>query len=186
MDDLSTILLIEDNPDDVELVTHAFRKAEIPNPLIVVDDGDKAIDYLKSRAAYSDRAKYPLPGLILLDLKLPRRSGFEVLEAIRANEETRRTPVVVLTSSNQETDIERAYDVGANSYLVKPGDLSALVELVKSVDAYWITLNMKPGAENVAGALVNGVPGIRPVTVGRGMVSPTAEPRVSWVTRETG
>ena len=141
MDDLSTILLIEDNPDDVELVTHAFRKAEIPNPLIVVDDGDKAIDYLKSRAAYSDRAKYPLPGLILLDLKLPRRSGFEVLEAIRAIEETRRTPVVVLTSSNQETDIERAYDVGANSYLVKPIGRDALVKMVGALDAFWIKLN---------------------------------------------
>lgn len=141
MDDLSTVLLVEDNPDDAELIVHAFGKAGIGNPIIIVDDGDKAMDYIHGRSAYADLDRFPIPGLILLDLKLPRRSGFEVLETIRAIEATRRVPVVVLTSSNQEDDIRRAYDVGANSYLVKPIGRDALVAMVRSLDAFWIKLN---------------------------------------------
>jgi CheY-like chemotaxis protein len=144
VDELSTILLVEDNPDDAELIAHAFKKAGVMNPLVVVDDGDKAIDYLHGRADYSDRTATPLPGLFLLDLKLPRRSGFEVLEAIRANRQTRNTPVVVLTSSNQQNDIERAYDLGANSYLVKPVGRDSLVAMVRALDAFWIKLNQAP------------------------------------------
>ena len=146
MDELSTVLLIEDNPDDAELITHAFKKAGIANPLIVVDDGDKAIDYLHGRSAYADRADFPLPGLFLLDLKLPRRSGFEVLEAIRANYPTRNVPVVVLTSSNQANDIERAYELGANSYLVKPIGRDSLITMVHSLDAFWLKLNQAPAS----------------------------------------
>ena len=141
MDDLSTVLLVEDNPDDAELIAHAFGKAGISNPMIVVDDGDRAIDYVHGHSTYADRLKFPLPGLVLLDLKLPRRSGFEVLEVIRANEATRRIPVVVLTSSNQEGDIRRAYDAGANAYLVKPIGRDALVAMVRSLDAFWMKLN---------------------------------------------
>ena len=114
MDDLSTILLVEDNPDDAELIAYAFSKAGIGNPIIVVDDGEKAMDYVHGHSAYANRREFPVPGIILLDLKLPRRSGFEVLEAVRATEATRRGPVVVLTSSNQQDDIRRAYDMGAN------------------------------------------------------------------------
>ncbi|WP_375403740.1 response regulator [uncultured Sphingomonas sp.] len=141
MDDLSTVLLVEDNPDDAELIRHAFMKAGVANPLIVVDDGDKAIDYLHGRSIYADRAAFPLPGLFLLDLKLPRRSGFEVLESIRANRPTRNIPVIVLTSSNQANDIERAYELGANSYLVKPIGRDALITMVRSLDAFWLKLN---------------------------------------------
>lgn len=141
MDDLSTVLLVEDDPDDAELISHAFGKAGIVNPVITVDDGDKAIDYVHGRSAYADRRRFPVPSLILLDLKLPRRSGFEVLEAIRASEATRRVPVVVLTSSSQEDDIRRAYDVGANSYLVKPVGRDALVAMVQALDAFWMKLN---------------------------------------------
>ena len=146
MDDLSTVLLIEDNPDDAELIGYAFKKAGVANPLIVVGDGDKAIDYLYGRSAYADREKFPLPGLFLLDLKLPRRSGFEVLEAIRANQTTRNTPVVVLTSSNQATDIERAYELGANSYLVKPIGRDSLITMVRSLDSFWLNLNQAPAS----------------------------------------
>lgn len=146
MDDLSTVLLVEDNPDDAELIAHAFKKAEVVNPLIVVDDGDKAIDYFHGRSAFADRTEFPLPGLVLLDLKLPRRSGFEVLEAIRANRPTRNTPVVVLTSSNQANDIERAYELGANSYLVKPIGRDSLITMVRSLDAFWFRLNQAPAS----------------------------------------
>ena len=141
MDETSTILLVEDNPDDAELLTYAFGKAGITNPIILVDDGEKAVRYVKGDADYSDRSEFPLPALILLDLKLPRHSGFEVLQVIRSTEATRRTPVVVLTSSNQEHDIRRAYDLGANAYLVKPVGGDALTTMMNSFRAFWIQLN---------------------------------------------
>lgn len=144
MDDQSTILLVEDNPDDAELIRHAFRKAGITNPLPVVQDGDEAIDYLLGRGDYADRRLFPVPRLILLDLKLPRRSGIEVLLTIRSTEAVRHLPVVVLTSSNQEGDIRKAYDAGANAYLVKPIGEGALVTVVRSLDAFWIRLNNAP------------------------------------------
>lgn len=146
LDELATILLVEDNPDDAELIAHAFKKVGIANPLFLVDDGDKALDYLSSRSPFSNRSAYPLPGLILLDLKLPRRSGFEVLDDIRSTAATRRTPVIVLTSSNQQNDIQRAYDLGANSYLVKPVGRNALLAMVQSLDAFWIKLNQAPAS----------------------------------------
>lgn len=135
-------MLVEDIQDDVELILHAFGKVGISNPVVVVEDGEKAIRYLRGLGEYSDRLPFPLPGLILLDLKLPRRSGFEVLAAVRATEATRRVPVVVLTSSNQEDDVRKAYDLGANSYLVKPVGLDALVALVRTLEAFWIKLNV--------------------------------------------
>ncbi len=141
MNELSTILLVEDNPDDAELLEYAFRKAGIANPLLAVADGDAAVDYVGGRGAYADRTRHPLPELILLDLKLPRRSGFEVLGFIRGQEATRHTPVVVLTSSSQHGDIQRAYEAGANSYLVKPVGRDALIEMVRSLKAYWIKHN---------------------------------------------
>jgi len=146
MNDVSTILLVEDNPDDAELIEYAFEKAGVANPLVAVADGDAAVDYIGGTGAYADRARHPLPALILLDLKLPRRSGFEVLRFARGQVATRHTPVVVLTSSNQHDDIQRAYEVGANSYLVKPVGRDALIEMVKSLDAYWIKLNQVDGS----------------------------------------
>lgn len=141
MNELSTILLVEDNPDDAELIDYAFRKAGIANPLVTVTDGDAAVDYVGGTEAYADRTRHPRPELILLDLKLPRRSGFEVLSFIRGQQATRHTPVVVLTSSNQQDDIRRSYEHGANSYLVKPIGRDALIEMVRSLKAYWIKLN---------------------------------------------
>jgi len=141
LNELSTILLVEDNPDDAELLEYAFRKAGIANPLLAVTDGDAAVEYVGGTGAYADRRRHPLPELILLDLKLPRRSGFEVLGFIRGQDATRHTPVVVLTSSCQHGDIQRAYEAGANSYLVKPVGPDTLIEMVRSLKAYWIKLN---------------------------------------------
>ncbi len=141
MNELSIILLVEDNADDVELIEYAFGKAGVANPLVALTDGDAAVAYLGGTGAYRDRARHPLPELILLDLKLPRRSGFEVLSFLRAQEATRLTPVVILTSSSQEEDIRRCYELGANSYLVKPVGHESLIELVRSLKTYWIKLN---------------------------------------------
>jgi CheY-like chemotaxis protein len=141
MNALGTVLLVEDNEDDAELVAYAVDKAGIANPLFTVSDGDTAIAYVEGLAPFTDRAAHPVPVLILLDLKLPRRSGFEVLQRIRANGETKRTPVVVLTSSGEQGDIDRAYDLGANSYLVKPVSRDTLLAMIKTLDAYWIKLN---------------------------------------------
>jgi CheY-like chemotaxis protein len=146
VDDLSIILLVEDSPDDVELIQYAFDKAGITSPLVVVTDGDQAVDYLAGQGRFADRRHHPLPTLILLDLKLPRRSGFEVLQFLRGEDATRGTPVVVLTSSNQPSDIARAYEAGANSYLVKPVSRGGLLDMVLALDAYWIKLNRVPSA----------------------------------------
>lgn len=141
---LGTILLVEDDPNDVVLIRRALRNAKIANPLREVADGDEAIAYLSGADGYSDRDANPLPVLVLLDLKLPRRDGFEVLRWIRAQPGLRRLPVVVLTSSREAADVNRAYDEGANSYLVKPVAFDALLELVRRVDEFWLYLSEKP------------------------------------------
>ena len=141
MNELSIILLVEDNADDVMLVQYAFDKAGILNPLEVVADGDAAVDYIGRTGAYAGREGQPGPDLILLDLKLPRRSGFEVLSFVRQHELTRHTPVVVLTSSDQEADIRRSYERGANSFLVKPIGRDGLIDMASALKAYWIKLN---------------------------------------------
>jgi CheY-like chemotaxis protein len=140
----STILLVEDDPDDVLLLRRAFRKASIANSLQVLGDGDAAVHYLNGEGAYANRERYPLPVLMLLDLKLPRRSGHEVLEWLQQQPRLKRLPVVVLTSSQENLDIERAYDLGANSYLVKPVGFDALIEMVKNLNIYWMLLNEQP------------------------------------------
>ena len=140
----STILLVEDEADDAQLLIRAFRKAGIGNPIRHVEDGEMAIAYLAGQEPFADRDQSPYPTVILLDLKLPRRSGFEVLEWLRAQPGLRRLPVVVLTSSGQTEDVNRAYDLGANSYLVKPATAAALQEMVRSLNAYWMTINQTP------------------------------------------
>lgn len=135
------ILLVEDDANDVFLMQRACRKAELPNPLQVVGDGDEAVDYLAGQGAYSDRARYPLPVLLLLDLKLPRKGGLEVLGWLRQQPNLKRLPVVVLTSSKEPADVNKAYDLGANSYLVKPLGFDALMEMVRSLNQYWLSLN---------------------------------------------
>lgn len=142
-----TILLVEDNPMDVLLVKRAIRKVEITNPLQIVNDGDAAVFYLAGQTPYSDRDQYPLPGLILLDLKLPRRSGIEVLAWLREQPVLKRLPVVVLSTSETNSDINQAYDLGANAYMVKPIAFDDLVDMIKTLNLHWITLNKKPQVE---------------------------------------
>jgi CheY-like chemotaxis protein len=144
MIDESTILLADDNPDDALLMKLAFRKAGIINPIQVVKDGTEAVDYVKGEGIYANRKRYPFPDLLLLDLKMPRMSGFEVLSWIRQQPGLKRLVVIVLTHSSESPDIDRAHDLGANSYLVKPSNFNNFVEMVKSLRSYWLTLSEKP------------------------------------------
>lgn len=138
------ILIVEDDPDDVALLERAFERARFVNPLMVVTDGDAAVAYLSGQGEYSDRNRYPFPELVLLDLKLPRRSGHEVLEWIRRDRGISSLPVVVLTASRENADLTRAYELGANSYLVKPATFQQLREMVEALDVYWMVLNVRP------------------------------------------
>lgn len=147
MDD-DLILLVEDNGDDVALVRRAFRRAGITTRLEVVGDGDAAVDYLQGSGPWSDRQAWPLPRLLLLDLKLPRRSGLEVLQWVRGQPALRALVVVVLTSSRENTDLRRAYAAGANSYLVKPVDFDDLLRMVQTLELYWMGLNEVPSPGN--------------------------------------
>ena len=142
--DQTTILIVEDNPTDVMLIRRGLDKARVANPIQVVNDGDAAVDYLSGVGAYVDRRQFPLPILMLLDLKLPRRSGLEVLEWLRTQETLKRLPVVALTSSQQDRDVNAAYDSGVNSYLVKPVEFDGLLEMLKTVNLYWLMLNERP------------------------------------------
>jgi CheY-like chemotaxis protein len=143
----ATILIVEDNPTDVLLIRRGFDKAKLANPIQVVGDGDAAVAYLSGRERYADREQFPLPILILLDLKLPKRSGLEGLEWVRTQETLKRIPVVALTSSRQERDVNSAFDIGVNSYLVKPVEFDGLVEMLKTINLYWLILNERPRLE---------------------------------------
>jgi CheY-like chemotaxis protein len=139
-----TIMLVEDNPDDVELTLRAFRKNNIANRTVVAHDGIEALDYLFGRGAYKDRNVKDQPKLILLDLKLPKMNGLQVLEQLRAAESTKLLPVVVLTSSKEETDLITSYKTGANSYVRKPVDFNKFVDAVKAIGLYWLLINESP------------------------------------------
>lgn len=139
-----TILMVEDDPNDIMLTQRAFMQASLVNPLRIVRDGEEAINYLGGRDPYSDRSRYPLPSLVLLDLKLPKKSGLEVLEFLRAQPALEQTPVIVLTSSQESSDIQRAYALGANSYLLKPVGFDGLLDMVKAIGMYWVILNQGP------------------------------------------
>ena len=138
------ILLAEDDPNDVLLIQRAFQRNHVANPVQVVRDGEEALAYLSGQAPFADRERHPLPVLMLMDLKMPRKSGLEVLEWVRRQPGLKRLPIIVLTSSNQSPDINRAYELGANSYLVKPAGFDSLLDLVKNLDMYWLILNEKP------------------------------------------
>ena len=135
------ILLVEDNPDDVELTLRSLKKNNVTNRVVVVQDGAEALDYLFSRGRYADRSMFNLPKVILLDLKLPLVSGIDVLRQCKADERTRRIPIVVLTSSREEPDIQTCYSLGVNSYIVKPVDFQQFTDAVRQTGLYWLLLN---------------------------------------------
>ena len=138
------LLLVEDDPADVELTVRALKEARVVNAVVSVPDGAAALDYLFATGAYAHRAEAPPPKVVFLDLKLPKLSGLEVLERIKAEPSTREIPVVVLTSSAEEPDVKRAYALGANSYIVKPVHFEAFLEAIGHAGLYWLLLNRPP------------------------------------------
>ena len=142
--------MADDDPDDVQLLRLAFEKAGFRNHIVVVEDGREVIDYLSGEGAYADRVKFPLPLLLLLDLKMPRVSGLEVLAWLRDHPEIGKTPVIVLTHSSYDTDVSEAYRLGANSFLVKPTGLHEFVEQMKAVGEFWLAQARLPGPGSAA------------------------------------
>jgi two-component system, response regulator len=138
------ILLVEDNPDDEALTLRALRKAHIANEVVVCRDGAEALDYMFGRGAYDGRDLTSRPQVILLDLKLPKLDGLEVLRQLRADDRTQTVPVVILTSSREEEDIARSYQLGANSYVRKPVDFVEFSEAARQLGMYWLLLNQSP------------------------------------------
>ncbi len=138
------ILIAEDHEDEILLIRQAFRKANIINPLYFVRDGEEAIEYLKGEGRYANRAEYPLPDLFLLDLKMPKVDGFEVLEWVRQQPGFRTLRIVVLTNSTDVRDVNRAYRLGADSFLIEPVDFAQFVELSQAVKGYWLWLSTAP------------------------------------------
>ncbi len=138
------ILLVEDNPDDVELTMRAFEKANITNEVMLARDGAEALDFLFATGAYADRDPKEHPALVLLDIKLPKVDGIEVLRRLRADERTKFLPVVMLTSSTEQEDLINSYSEGANSYVRKPVDFAQFSEAVTQLGLYWLVLNEPP------------------------------------------
>ncbi len=142
--DQATILLIEDNPDDVELTLHAFQKTHMANDVVVAGDGAEGLDYLFGTGKYASRNADAPPALILLDLQLPKIGGLEVLRKVREDERTKRIPVVILTTSDEDDDVVNGYNGGCNSYMRKPVDFTEFVNAVKQLEVYWMVLNTPP------------------------------------------
>ncbi len=145
---MKTILLVEDNPSDIELTKRALRKAHILNELVVAEDGQEALDYLFGFGQYEGRDPHLMPALVLLDLKLPGIDGLEVLKRIRIDPVIHRLPVVILTSSREEQDIAQSYDLGVNSYIRKPVDFYQFADAIQQLGLYWLILNETPPPGN--------------------------------------
>lgn len=139
-----SILLAEDEQNDVFLIQRAFQKAQLLNPIRAVSDGQEAISYLRGDGDYADRERFPFPTLVLLDLKMPRLGGFDVISWVRQQPGLKRLPLVVLTSSKDGPDINRAYELGANTYLVKPVEFDGLVEMMRNLSLYWFVMAERP------------------------------------------
>jgi two-component system, response regulator len=144
--DENVILLVEDNPDDEALTLRALKKNNIVNQVVVARDGSEALDYMFGTGNHAGRDSTQLPQVILLDLKLPKIDGLEVLRRLRADPRTKLTPVVILTSSNEEQDRFKGYDLGANSYVRKPVDFNKFIEAVRQLGLYWLVFNERPPA----------------------------------------
>jgi CheY-like chemotaxis protein len=142
------ILLVEDNPNDAKLTVHALEKSNLVNEIVVARDGVEALDYLFGTGAYEGRDTSVMPMLVLLDLKLPKVDGFDVLKKLRTEERTRFLPVVVLTSSKEEKDIIESYSLGVNSYVCKPVDFCGFVDATRQLGLYWLLLNESPVVRN--------------------------------------
>jgi CheY-like chemotaxis protein len=143
-----TVLLVEDDLNDIFLVKRAFKMARIKNPLQIVTDGQEAISYLRGDGKYADREAHPLPKLIVMDIRMPRRSGFEVLEWVKdSSKPLHRIPVIIVSSSDNPADINRAYELGANAYMVKPVEFRAVQHLFESITQYWGLECAKPELE---------------------------------------
>jgi CheY-like chemotaxis protein len=138
------ILLVEDNENDVFFARRAFKSAGVENPLHVAETGQEAIDYLSGTGKYADRSAYPIPALVLLDLKLPHVPGLDVLKWIQEQPALKRLIVIALTSSHLDVDIERAYELGANAFLVKPSNVELLTGMARAIDGFWLKLNRPP------------------------------------------
>jgi len=138
-----TFLIVEDNPDEVILLQRAFQRADLGVAAQFVENGEEAIDYLSGQDCYTDRDTYPEPDLVIMDLKMPRKGGFEVLEWFRNIQEGALIPIVILTSSEREADIQRAYSLGANSYFIKPAHFDGLLSVLQAIYQYW-SLSQRP------------------------------------------
>lgn len=146
-DYMHTILYVDDDDNDASLLKHALRSVQARCQVHAVNDAEKAAAYLSGKGQYADRKTYPVPTLVLLDLKMPRMNGLEILQWIRSQPVLKRLVVIVFTASNQGCEVNRAYEMGANSYLVKPVELEALVQIVNGICAYWLGLNERPEIE---------------------------------------
>jgi two-component system, response regulator len=147
-DEMAEILLVEDDPNDVELTLHAFQRHNLANSVHVVRDGQEALDFLFAQGEHAHRAGMPPPRVVLLDLKLPKLDGLEVLREIRSHAELELVPVVVMTSSREDSDLVESYELGANSYIVKPIEFPKFVETASTLGLYWLLLNIAPPAPN--------------------------------------
>ncbi|MDR6990481.1 response regulator [Luteimonas sp. 3794] len=146
MSEIRTILLAEDSPHDAEMAIDALREAHLANPIVHVEDGVETLDYLLQRGKYADRAPGD-PAVLLLDIKMPRMDGLEVLKQLREHETLKRMPVVILSSSREESDLARSWDLGVNAYVVKPVDVDQFFEAVRTLGKFWAVLNETPDEE---------------------------------------
>lgn len=146
MSAIRTILLAEDSPADAEMAIDALREANLANPIVHVEDGVEVLEYLYRKGRFADRPD-EVPAVLLLDIKMPRMDGLEVLQRIRADEKLRRMPVVILSSSSEESDLARSWDLGVNAYVVKPVDIQQFFEAVKTLGQFWALVNEAPSRE---------------------------------------
>jgi len=169
--ELGVILLAEDNETDVLLTRRAFKKVGLLNPLHVVSDGELAIEYLSGTGKYSNRAEYPLPVLLLLDLKMPRKNGLEVLEWVRQQPTLRALRIVVLTTSQLFKDVNRAYELGANSYIVKPVEMEQFLRVSETLRGYWLWMNETPEISRPDAIQTSGTETVKESPAGKGDAS---------------